>query len=215
MIHQKGSQEEIIIFTRYPEPGKTKTRLIPKLGAEGAARAQRIMTQQVVKTARRLKEEHKLFLSVYFTGGSYQQISDWLGSDLSYHDQAGIDLGKRMMHAFHDAIQRGSKRIVLIGSDCPAIDDHLILRALTTLETSQLVLGPATDGGYYLIGTRSDLPIGTLSSLFTDIAWGTHDVFQTTVDRASRVEVKVSILKELHDIDLPDDLAYFDHHSNP
>lgn len=214
MIHQKDSQEEIIIFTRYPVPGTTKTRLIPALGADGAARIQKIMSEQVVQTARQLKEEAKLCLSVYFTGGSRRQMRDWLGSDLVYHDQKGSDLGERMMHALQDAIQRGSKRIILLGADCPDIDSHLIAHTLNKLKTRQLVLGPSTDGGFYLIGISSRLPRATLPILLKNISWGTHNVFQTTVDRARQNDVMVSILKELHDIDLPCDLAYFNHHSN-
>lgn len=215
MIHQKGFQEEIIVLTRYPEPGRSKTRLIPELGPEGAARIQRMLTEQVIRTARRFTEKHNLVLSLYFTGGSHQQMKDWLGDDLSYHDQVGSDLGQRMIRAFEDARKRGSKRIVLIGSDCPAIDKHVLTSALKKLKKNLLVLGPATDGGYYLIGANSELPSAVLRSFLTDIAWGTQDVFPATVKRARDAGASLSILKELHDIDLPQDLAYFDHYSNP
>ena len=210
MVHQK----EIIIFTRYPEPGTTKTRLIPALGAKGAARVQKRMTELIIKAVRMSSKELLPILSVYFTGASHQQMIDWLGPDLSYHIQKGKDLGEKMMHAFQEAIDRGAKQIVLIGSDCPDIDDYLIATALKKLETDHLVLGPSKDGGYYLIGMNSRLPLAKVSALLKDISWGTHDVIQKTLSLASQNGVKVSILKELHDIDLPRDLAYFDHNSN-
>lgn len=214
MIHQKGSQEEIIIFTRYPKPGQTKTRLIPELGAEGAASLQRSMTEKVVRAARNISGDHIPRLAIYFTGGSLQQMENWLGSDLSYHAQTGKDLGLRMRDAFQDAWERGASRAVLIGSDCPAIDSRLITQALDALHHCSMVLGPSTDGGYYLIGTTCDLEPDTHATLFNDISWGTWEVFRTTMDRAEKAGITVSLLKEQHDIDLPRDLAYFDHHSS-
>lgn len=215
MNHQKRCQEEIIIFTRYPEAGLVKTRLIPELGADGAAEIHRSMSERIVRTARLLADDHGPLLTVYYTGGSPQLMRKWLGPELPYHEQTGADLGQKMMSAFRDARQRGTQRAVLIGSDCPALDSGLLAEALAVLQSSQLVLGPATDGGYYLIGTTNALPADTLSQLFTDIAWGTSEVFQKTVDRAGRAGVTPSILKELHDIDHPGDLAYFHHHSDP
>lgn len=215
MNHQKRCQEEIIVFTRYPQAGQVKTRLIPELGADGAAGIHRSMSERIVRTARLLADDHGALLTVYYTGGSPQLMRKWLGPELLYHEQTGADLGQKMMSAFRDARQRGAERAVLIGSDCPALDGGLITEALAALHNSQLVLGPATDGGYYLIGTTNALPADTLALLFTDIAWGTSMVFQETVDRAGRAGVTPSILKELHDIDHPGDLAYFHHHPDP
>lgn len=212
MNHQKDCQEEIIIFTRYPQAGLTKTRLIPELGAEGAAILQRTMTEQIVHTAGQLVHDRQIQISVYYAGGSHQQMKQWLGPELLYHEQTGTDLGQKMMLAFADAWDRGLQRAVLVGSDCPAIDFQLITDALEALQDDQLVLGPAADGGYYLIGTTNDLPLNRLARLFTDIAWGTSEVFQETVNRARDAEVTTSILKELNDIDHPRDLAYFHHH---
>jgi len=215
MIHQKDSREEIIIFTRYPRAGMTKTRLIPELGAEGAASIQRSMTERIVGTAGRLIHEQGLCLWVYSVGGSLQLMKEWLGPDYFYHDQAEGDLGRKMMLALRDARRRGAKRTVLIGSDCPGLTGGLLREALEALQTSRLVLGPSADGGYYLIGAGSDLSEEELSLLFTDIAWGTPGVFQETVARARTAGITISILTELRDIDHPQDLAYFDHHSDP
>jgi len=215
MNHQKGFREEIIIFSRYPQPGLTKTRLIPELGPDGAASIQRTMTEQIVQTARQLVHNRQIQISIYYAGGSHQQMAQWLGRDLLYHEQIGVDLGQKMMFAFEDARCRGLRRTVLVGSDCPDIDCQLITDALVALQSNQLVLGPATDGGYYLIGTTSELPPNNLSLLFTDIIWGTSDVFEKTINRAHDAGISTSILKKLHDIDYPKDLTYFHHHPDP
>lgn len=215
MNHQKRFREEIIIFTRYPQAGVTKTRLIPELGADGAAAIHRSMSERIVRTAMRIVGEPGPRLTIYYTGGSHQLMRKWLGPALSYHEQTGADLGQKMMFAFRDAWQRGAKRAILIGTDCPSLDSGLITDALATLQNSLLVLGPATDGGYYLIGTTNGLPADTLSGLFRNIAWGTSNVFQETVARAGKAGLTPSILTELHDIDHPGDLAYFHHHPDP
>jgi len=215
MNHQKHHPEEIIIFTRYPRPGNVKTRLIPELGPEGAAAVHRALTEQVVRTARQLVRENNIRLSVYHAGGSQRQMEDWLGRGLCYQEQEGGDLGERMLGAFRDAWQRGARHALLIGSDCPAIDTGLLCEALAAVAERELVLGPAADGGYYLIGAAADLPENTLKYLFTGIAWGSSAVLQETLERARRTDIRVSILKELHDIDQPSDLTYFRHHSDP
>lgn len=214
MIHQKGFQEEIIIFTRYPLPGKAKTRLIPALGIKGAANLQRTMTEQTVCKVRKVANDSKRNLAVYYTNGSNQQMKQWLGAGISYHEQEGKDLGQRLHNAFLDSWERGNHRTVIIGSDCPAINNQLIDQALVALDSNQLVLGPSTDGGYYLIGTLSDLPADTLTPLLQDIPWGTSGVFQETINKADNYCVTAKILEELQDIDTPRDLTYFDHHSN-
>lgn len=215
MNHQKDRQEEIIIFTRYPEAGRVKTRLIPELGAQGAADMHRTMTEHVVRTAGLLAEERQVRVSVCHDGGSAQQMEQWLGPDLFYFEQAEGDLGRRMLRALADAWDRGAARTVLAGSDCPGIDRQIFLDALIALKYSQLVLGPAADGGYYLIGAANGLPLGKMEALLTGIAWGTGAVFRQTLDRTRSAGVTVSILKELHDIDHPGDLAYFHHHPRP
>jgi rSAM/selenodomain-associated transferase 1 len=215
MNHQKDSRQEVIIFTRYPRAGTTKTRLIPKLGAAGAARIQRLMTERIARAAGQLRHEHGVCPWIYHTGGSSRLMKEWLGPEYFYHDQAEGDLGRKMELAFRVARRRGVQRTILIGSDCPDLTSGLIREALEALQTSRMVLGPSADGGYYLIGTTSDLPDDELSLLFSDIAWGTAGVFQATLHRARRAGVTASILRELRDIDHPQDLAYFDHHSNP
>ena len=214
MIHQKATQDELIIFTRFPEPGKTKTRLIPKLGDAGAAEMQQTMTEQTVRTAMKTVGNEQCNLIVYYTGGTLQQMQQWLGNGISYCNQHGTDLGQRMHAAALDSRHRGMQRTVIIGTDCPQLDSPLIGRAFAMLHDHQLVLGPSSDGGYYLIGTSMELTEKSLKQLFTNIPWGTSAVLEKTLKQARETGLSCSLLKELHDIDTPHDLKYFDHHSN-
>jgi hypothetical protein len=191
--------DHLIIFTRYPTPGKTKTRLIPALGAAGAAELQRQLTEYTVAQARSLTPQ--LSLEVRFAGGDTKQMAAWLGRDLTYHLQAEGDLGTRMAQAFQQAFSRGAERVVTIGIDCPQIGSERLRTAFAKLQAHDLVLGPATDGGYYLIGLRRFVP-----DLFMGVDWGTGVVYRQTTAIAERRELAIAPLDPLTDIDRPGDL---------
>ncbi|MFB2877583.1 TIGR04282 family arsenosugar biosynthesis glycosyltransferase [Floridanema aerugineum] len=191
----------LIIFTRYPEPGKTKTRLIPVLGAEGAAKLHRQLTETVIT---QLKGLANTLIEVHFTGGNQQLMAAWLGENITYKQQTEGDLGKRMATAFQTAFTKGIEKVVIIGSDCPALDSQLIASAFAALSQHELVLGPATDGGYYLIGLKRLIP-----ELFTGINWGTSQVLQQTVEIAQKLKLVVAYLTTLSDIDRPEDLVKY------
>ncbi|MDY6785923.1 MAG: TIGR04282 family arsenosugar biosynthesis glycosyltransferase [Cyanobacteriota bacterium] len=197
------SQERLIIFTRYPEAGKTKTRLIPILGAKGAATLQRDMTEH---TLARVKScDRPLSVEIHFSGANFQQMQDWLGEQWTYREQSQGDLGQRMASAFSTAFADGMERAVTIGIDCPELDANLMNEAFEKLETCDLVLGRAADGGYYLIGLRRDIP-----ALFEDIDWGTSQVLQQTVAIAEAKNCAIAYLPVLQDIDHPEDLPVWD-----
>lgn len=195
------SQETLIIFTRYPEPGKTKTRMIPSLGAVGAAKLQRQMTEATVAIGRQLLRSRPISLLIYFAGGHEDLMASWLGQDLCYQSQSGAHLGRRMSCAFADAFATGKKRVVIIGTDCPDINISLIERALDALSQKDLILGPALDGGYYLIGLSRLAP-----ALFDSISWGTGEVLSQTEAIASQLGLNVGFLPALRDVDRPEDL---------
>ena len=189
----------LIIFTRYPIPGKTKTRLIPALGAKGAADLQRQLTEHTVMQARSLMPG--ISVEVRFTGGDAAQMADWLGADLAYLAQTEGDLGTRMAQAFQQSCSRGAERVVIIGIDCPQIGSERLRAAFEKLQSHDLVLGPATDGGYYLIGLRRFVP-----DLFIGVDWGTEVVYRQTVAIAERKKMVIASLAPLADIDRPGDL---------
>ena len=196
------TEERLIVFTRYPEPGKTKTRMMPILGAEGAARLQRQLTENTLSQVKKLAASHPLSIEVHFTGSSEQLMRDWLGSDWSYQQQAEGDLGERMASAFATSFAAGMTRVVTIGIDCPDLKAPLMEQAFEELRQYDLVLGPAEDGGYYLIGLKR-----MVKELFEGISWGTSQVRQQTVEIAEQLDLKVALLPLLKDIDRPEDLS--------
>lgn len=198
----------LILFTRFPEPGTTKTRLIPKLGPQGAADLQQRLTEQVVHHARQLVQRQKSELIIAYQGGTPKLMGDWLGSDLRYMPQRGQDIGERMHNAFAAGNLQPVERQVLIGSDIPDINAPLLEKAFRLLAVYPVVIGPTVDGGYYLIGLQRRSPVELLSLLFNDIPWSTSAVYQTTMDRLKEKRLSAAILPELQDIDRPDDLCF-------
>ncbi|MCW6051541.1 TIGR04282 family arsenosugar biosynthesis glycosyltransferase [Lyngbya sp. CCAP 1446/10] len=197
--------EKLMVFTRYPEPGKTKTRLIPVLGETGAANLHRLMAQKVIARSISLQNSRRLSVEIHHTGGSQQQMQDWLGSDIIYQNQIDGDLGARMTAAFQKSFNSGVDKAVIIGTDCPALKAEIIAQAFDKLSQHDLVLGPAKDGGYYLIGLRRSIP-----ELFRGINWGTSEVFAATRAIAQNLDLNIANLPTLADIDLPEDLLGLD-----
>ena len=209
-------RQTVILFTRYPQAGKVKTRLIKGLGPEGAAKLHSRLTKQVISNLLPLVKNDSVCLQVSYCGGSKEEIQTWLGSDLPLKRQQGNDLGERMVRAFEQAWESGAKKVVLIGSDCPGIKPSIIENGLQYLETHDLVLGPAADGGYYLIGLRADVQqCRQYELLFQNISWGTEEVLRQTVQQAEKAKLSFTLLPELHDIDRPEDLAHLHYYTDP
>jgi uncharacterized protein len=190
----------LIIFTRYPTPGKVKTRLIPAVGAVGAAMLHRQMTENTLRQARKLCQQMPVSIAIHFEGGDRQQMADWLGSDLVYQSQGAGDLGMRMARSISTACQTAD-RVVLIGTDCPELTADILAQAFELLLNRDLGLGRALDGGYYLIGMGHPQP-----ELFEGVEWGTDRVFQQTISIANRLNLSIGYLPQLADIDRPEDL---------
>ncbi|MFO8007280.1 MAG: TIGR04283 family arsenosugar biosynthesis glycosyltransferase [Candidatus Brocadiia bacterium] len=191
----------LIVFTRYPEPGHTKTRLVPALGERGAADLHRRMVERVMAAVGELAARMPLRLHVSYAGGDTARMRQWLGRGACYLLQTGEDLGERMSNALTEAMRRGAQRAVLVGTDCPGIGPDLLADALRRLRQHDVVLGPARDGGYYLVGLRRPVP-----GLFHGIPWGTDAVLRRTLRRADRLGLSCALVAELEDVDRPDDL---------
>lgn len=191
----KVHKQQLIIFTRFPEAGTTKTRLIPHLGADGAAQLQKEMTEYTVKQARRTGAR----IEIRYTGGTQKQMRTWLGDDLHYTEQGEGDLGERMKRTFSTHFSAGAHQVIIVGSDCPSNGWKNIKDAFQSLETSDGVVGPASDGGYYLIGLCNSAP-----HLFDGVEWGGNQVFEQTMNAATGLSIDQ--LPVLHDVDLPEDI---------
>lgn len=191
----------LILFTRLPQPGRSKTRLIPSLGADGAADLQRRMTRLAVARAwsfcaaapgRRLVIAHD--------GGSENEMREWLGP-LNFLPQAEGDLGEKLHRCVAKEFSRGARKVFVIGADCPRLDQAILESAARALEKSEITFGPASDGGYFLVGLRKPTP-----EIFSDIPWGTGGVLAASIQRARQAGHEPTLLAQLHDVDEPSDL---------
>lgn len=181
---------KLSIFARLPVPGKVKTRLIPALGEEGAAR---LYAQLLARTVAEAKESG-LHFELRVTGGEIAAFHDLFGEDVAVVDQGDGDLGDKMARVGAPAL--------LIGSDCPGVTAPLLRAAAEALDDRRVVLGPANDGGYYLIGFREPAPF-----LFENMEWSTSRVFPETLARLAARGWGPAVLPELTDIDTAEDLA--------
>lgn len=198
-----SDKEQIIIFTRFPKPGKTKTRLIPVFGEEGAADLQRCMTEDTLHSVLQLKRVRPVSIEIRYEGGNENLMKGWLGGDVSYRSQGEGDLGERMSGAFGEAFQSELKRVIIIGTDCPDLSIHLLQNAFDALSHSDVIIGPARDGGYYLIGFRKN---DFSPEVFEGIDWGTDKVFKKTLNFLKKTGSKIHLLPKWNDVDTLDDL---------
>lgn len=197
----------LLLFTRYPEVGKTKTRLIPQLGAGGAALLQKRLTERVIVQAQLLAERCGTETIVHYSGGNSEKMTSWLGP-MDYVAQTTGDLGERMHAAFAHSFSEGAERAVLIGSDIPDISVDLLHQAFCCLQgAKEVVIGPSADGGYYLIGLVARQAAQLLPVLFDKMPWSSADLFSATMNRLLQAGYDVATLPVLRDIDLPADLS--------
>jgi uncharacterized protein len=196
-----NARRRLILFARFPVAGKVKTRLIPALGAEGAAALHRRLVLRTLRTACALCESQNVELEIRFTGGDANQMQHWLGDGWLCRSQDDGDLGQRMTGAFADSFREQSPATVIIGSDCPALTPGVLTAAFDFLHTRPVVFGPATDGGYYLVGLTKPIP-----ELFQGIAWGAETVLARSLAILSRTGIEPGLLSSLDDLDRPEDL---------
>jgi uncharacterized protein len=200
----------IILFLKYPEAGKVKTRIGAELGNDFTVILYRKFVSDILKKLLSLGTD----ILVYFTPEEKQkEIIDWLGYSLPVFPQSGNNVGERMSNAFREQFKAGYRRLILIGSDIPHIPSEYLLKALDSLEShspeldspekERPVIGPASDGGYYLIGFdyKNFLP-----SVFEGINWSTDSVFNETLKVFEKYGLTPSVLPVLSDIDTADDL---------
>ena len=189
---------ELGVFARYWSPGKVKTRLARTIGDEAAAeiyRASLAVTLDRFSAAGDVR-------TVAFTPLERQaEMQAFAGTCWIARPQASGDLGQRIEHYFSEAFARGATRIVLIGSDSPTLPIAFVYDAWRQLADAPVVLGPAQDGGYYLVGLSQPLP-----ALFADIAWSTPLVWSQTVARLQQLSVSWTKLPPWHDFDDQSDL---------
>ncbi len=199
----------LILFTRFPVPGKTKTRLIPVLGEQGAADLQREMTEHTLDIVRPLAGEG-VVIEVRYEGEDEKSMAAWLGEDLTFVPQGEGGLGVRMERAFRGSSESGDGMTAIIGSDCPDLGLQDVREAFILLEGNPVVLGPAADGGYYLVGVGAGGDHRRLVAIFWVITRGTGGVLYATVNSLKDAGISHGLLDEKNDVDEPGDLVFWE-----
>ena len=206
MVHRTSSVTRdapiaFIVFARAPEPGRVKTRLAVTLGDAQALAIYRWLAEHTLTVVRAAAEHAHARVVVYHTpADAGPAMTAWLGNDLEYRPQRGDDLGARMAHAASAELSRGASAVVLVGTDCPSLDLGVLQRAVAALDTAEVALGPATDGGYYLLALRQ-----AHAALFEEIPWSAADTFSCTLAAAAGAGLSVALLEERADIDTAED----------
>ena len=192
--------ERLVVFVRAPRPGAVKTRLAETLGATAACDAYRVLVETLLNE---LSEVANLELR-FTPDDASAEIKPWLRKSWQMRPQGQGSLGRRLQTAFAETLSRGAQRVAIIGSDCPSVTSRDIEAAWSALETNDVVIGPARDGGYWLIGLCQPQP-----TLFDGIAWSTETVLRETLQRAEAVGLRVKFLRELSDVDTEADWRAF------
>lgn len=192
--------EQLIVFVKAPRIGSVKTRLAKTLGPTEACDAYKQLVAAVLRGISGIKQTELRFSP----DDAREEIAPWLREDWTAQPQGEGDLGARLTRAFAEAFARGAERVVIIGSDCADVKSSDIRTAWRELKNSQLVVGPALDGGYWLIGLRAPQP-----ELFREITWSTDAVLGQTLQRAKSLGLRIQLLRILSDVDTEEDWRKF------
>ncbi|MEM9819710.1 MAG: TIGR04282 family arsenosugar biosynthesis glycosyltransferase [Bacteroidota bacterium] len=194
MQKKNNDDAALLIFIKNAEKGKVKTRLANTVGAEKALQIYRALMAHTCKVAQSVSANRLLFYSNFI-----EAEDEWPINDFHKYIQQGNDLGERMQQAFSLAFQSHQK-VVIIGSDCASLSPDILTQAFQLLDQHAFVVGPAMDGGYYLLGMRQFSP-----KLFSNMAWSTEAVFPETLQRIKALNASYALLPELSDIDFEED----------
>ena len=198
----------IIVFTRFPVEGKVKTRLAKNMGNKFAVSFFRACAEHTFKELLKVEEMGSDLFLFCSEENEIEQVMKWVGNNFNYYSQQGADLGLKMYNAFDTVFKRGYKNVIIIGTDAPDVSMNIIQSAISVLDNYSVVIGPANDGGYYLLGFKSKL-----IDLFSGIEWSTNSVFDNTIKKLNNSKVNYFVLDELTDIDTLEDLQnWFKHY---
>ncbi|MDH3762052.1 MAG: TIGR04282 family arsenosugar biosynthesis glycosyltransferase [Gammaproteobacteria bacterium] len=186
----------VVLFARPPRPGLVKTRLIPDIGAAAATRVYRYCLEYSLELVRRCGLDYQLYLS--------RDSDDELFQDERYLIQKGADLGARMHNALADLLAAGNDGAIIIGSDCLDLTPGHLQSAAQALANHELVLIPAFDGGFALLGCTEANP-----ELFDSVSWSTDQVLAQTIANAERSNYRLCLLETVRDIDTLQDLEQY------
>ena len=187
----------LIIFAKNLVHGKVKTRLGASIGDDHAFEIYKKLLQYTKAVVQNVDADKIVYYS------DEVELADMWDVGFLKAKQQGADLGEKMMNAFKDVFQNGYTSVVIIGTDCPSLNQQIIHTAFEDLNQKDIVIGPAYDGGYYLLGMKL-----LHENLFQNIAWSTKTVFETTIAICNQFNLSYSVLPLLHDIDEEKDLVH-------
>ena len=183
----------LIIFVRNPELGKVKTRLAAQIGNEKALDIYMKLLQHTRQVAFKADCDKYVFAT--------EPLQDDTWKDFNVEQQADGDLGEKMSHAFKTIYEKGYEKVSIIGSDCPDLSSKIIKEAFEKLDEKDIVIGPAKDGGYYLLGLKKLYP-----EIFREKNWSTGSVFNETVESLNHLKLSFHQLVTLTDLDEEKDI---------
>lgn len=186
------------IFIKYPEPGKVKTRLARDVGKEKAAEVCKHLVEKAMHTTRPSGNDFDRVI-FYDPPDRLRDFARWFPGE-HFIQQRGRDVGERMDNAIRDLLNRGAKKAVVTGADIPDLTAVIILEAFAVLDHADVAIGPATDGGYYLIGMKAPHP-----EIFRDIIWSTDTVLEESISRIRQSGWTCRAVQTLSDIDTLED----------
>jgi uncharacterized protein len=220
------AQNHVLIFTKYPHAGYAKTRLIPAVGAQAAAAISRNLTERCLRTVQAYCESSGARCIVHYAArdgngeDDEARMHDWLlrggaSATVALRRQVDGDLGTRLVAAVRESYageggDRVRRKVAVIGVDIPEITDEILRDAFAALDGSDVVVGPAADGGYYLLGMKE-----RADGVFEGVNWGTETVFKETLRNVLGLGKSLALLRVLRDIDEPSDLPYYEEVCNP
>ncbi len=184
---------------KFPVPGEVKSRLARDIGEVAAAEVYKMLSERVLRRTRPKTDSFERMI-FYSPAGMLGEFEKWIPGE-RFFPQKGSDIGEVMANAFNEMFRHGAEKAVLTGTDIPGLRREIIEKALSDLDSSDVVIGPAKDGGYYLIGMKSPRP-----GLFKGISWGTGKVHEETISLVDTLGLTYSTLVTLSDLDTQEDL---------
>lgn len=196
----------LLVFIKYPEEGKVKTRLAQTIGAKKAMDWYRVFVEYSLERYDRIESADSI---VYFDPpDAREDFHEWLDDTFIFKPQPSGDLGGRLKGGFDDLLSK-YRKVIALGTDSPDLPLDYITEAISELDQNEVVIGPTEDGGYYLIGLSHMIP-----DLFENIPWSTSDVFPSTVEILNEKKINFHQLPKWYDVDTEQDLKRFLLHWN-
>lgn len=189
------NENALLVFIKNPILGTAKTRLAATVGNEEALKIYKELLRHTREVSLKVNAKRHLFYSHFIDNND-----EWNNQDFQKHLQSDGDLGEKMADGFQTAFQKKHQNIVIIGSDCASLTSEIIEQAFLYLNNNDFVIGPADDGGYYLLGMKIFTP-----EVFQNIAWSTESVFTSTIQIIEQLNKSYATLPTLSDIDYEED----------